>query len=154
MLICFVSMYCFLIQLCFTLQFKLWIGPLLCLRGVGRSFFLCTTTLYFFYFLYTFDFSLYSSSLDSPFQFLSQIFQFFFSKWCSVTVYPFHDKFKSAFGIYFLFSYRQKKFPGFILIFPIWVFSMKSAQNSLKQILKNRHLIFKLCTTVPSTFSL
>lgn len=59
-----------------------------------------------------------------------------FSKWCSDTVYPFHDKFKSAFGIYFLFSYRQKKFPGFILIFPIWVFSMKSAQNYVHKLPK------------------
>lgn len=127
MLLCLVCMYSFLIQLCFTLQFKLWIGPLLCLRGVIAFFYApppctfstpCINCFFCTHHPWTVHFNFYLKYCAV-----------LFSKWCSDTVYPFHDKFKSAFGIYLLLSYRQKKFPGFILIFPIWVFSMKSAQN-------------------------
>lgn len=153
MLLCLVSMYCFLIQLCFTLQFKLWIGPLLCLRGVVALFmchhpvlFLLLVYICFFFTHHPWTVSqiLCSNFFPSDAQILSTLFMTNLSQ---------HLKF-----IYSSVTGRRSSqaLSWFSPLFDyfLWKVHKTTSANSLKEILKNHHLIFKLCTTVPSTFSL
>lgn len=99
-------------------------------------------------------FFLYSSSLDS----LSNIVQLFFPSDAQILSTLFMTNLSQH--LEFIYSSvtgrRSSLALSWFSLFDyfLWKVHKTTSTNSLKEILKNLHLIFKLCTTVPSTFSL